>query len=171
MPTHSPDSKQNPDAFPLLLTEYDLHLIGEGTHYRTYEKLGAHIREVKGVHGVHFAVWAPHAGRVSVIGEFNGWDGRSHGMRFHAGVGLWELFVPNLDAGVPYKYEVTNADFTARADKSDPYGFATELRPRNASIVHNIDSYEWHDAEWMRNRAPNPKSSPRADVARGIIPN
>ncbi len=73
MPTHSPDSKQNPDAFPLLLTEYDLHLIGEGTHYHTYEKLGAHIREVKGVHGVHFAVWAPHAGRVSVIGEFNGW--------------------------------------------------------------------------------------------------
>ena len=143
----------DPNTFPLLLTEYDLHLLGEGLHHHAYEVLGAHLLAVNGVSGVRFAVWAPNAGRVSVIGPFNDWDGRVHPMRLHPGGGVWELFIPDLGAGTLYKFEVTNAGFSAKADKSDPYGFYAELRPNNASVVVNLDAYAWRDAGWMHGRA------------------
>ena len=87
----------DPYAFPALLTDYDLHLIGEGTHYLKYEKLGAHVREVAGMRGVHFGVWAPNARRVSVVGDFNSWDGRVHAMRNRGASGIWEIFLPGLE--------------------------------------------------------------------------
>ena len=99
----------DPYAFPPVLTEYDLHLSGEGTHYQKYEKLGAHVREVAGVRGVHFGVWAPNARRVSVVGNFNFWDGRVHAMRHRGSSGIWEIFIPELDEGEVYKFEILSA--------------------------------------------------------------
>jgi 1,4-alpha-glucan branching enzyme len=96
----------DPYAFPPLLSEYDLHLLGEGRHWRSYEKLGAHLRTVSGVTGVNFAVWAPNAESVSVVGDFNGWDRRKHAMRKHIPGGVWELFIPDLKLGTLYKYSV-----------------------------------------------------------------
>ncbi len=93
-------------AFPPLLTDYDLYLSGEGTHYQKYEKLGAHVREMAGVRGVHFGVWAPNALRVSVVGDFNFWDGRVHPMRMRGETGIWEIFIPGLDEGTMYKFEI-----------------------------------------------------------------
>ncbi|MGI8587923.1 MAG: 1,4-alpha-glucan branching protein GlgB [Chloroflexia bacterium] len=142
----------DPYDYGPLLTEFDLHLIGEGTHHRTYEKLGAHLREVGGVRGVHFAVWAPNALRVSVIGNFNGWDGRVHPMRFHPPQGIWEIFLPGLGEGEAYKYEVRSLYNDYKADKADPYGFYGELRPRTASVVAELDRYAWGDAEWLGRR-------------------
>ncbi|HYO48611.1 MAG TPA: 1,4-alpha-glucan branching protein GlgB [Chloroflexia bacterium] len=142
----------DPYSFGPLLTDYDLHLIREGTHYRTYEKLGAHIREVGGVRGVHFAVWAPNALRVSVIGNFNGWDARVHPMRFHQMQGVWEIFLPGIGEGEAYKYEVRSRFNDFSADKADPYGFFAEYRPQTASIVADLDSYEWGDGEWLSKR-------------------
>ncbi|HEX6313378.1 MAG TPA: 1,4-alpha-glucan branching enzyme, partial [Gemmatimonadaceae bacterium] len=132
----------------LLLSDFDLHLLAEGTHYRTYEKLGAHLRELKGVTGVHFAVWAPNASRVSVIGEFNGWDPTAHPLQLHEGVGVWEAFVPGVREGATYKYRVVGPGGRYRADKADPYGFAAEIRPQTASKVAQLDGYTWHDAAW-----------------------
>jgi 1,4-alpha-glucan branching enzyme len=96
----------DPYAFPPLLTEFDIYLLGEGTHYANYEKLGAHIRTIEGVHGVHFGVWAPNARRVSVVGDFNRWDGRTHPMLSRGFSGIWELFVPGLSSGDLYKFEI-----------------------------------------------------------------
>jgi 1,4-alpha-glucan branching enzyme len=129
-----------------------LYLLGEGAHYQSYERLGAHLREMNGIKGTHFAVWAPNAGVVSLIGEFNHWDARVHPMRFHAGAGVWDIFMPAVGEGTRYKYQVWNHDFSAKADKSDPYGYYAELRPGTASIVCNIDGYEWHDADWVADR-------------------
>jgi len=141
---------QDPYRFPPLLSDFDLHLIGEGTHYKKYEKLGSHIREIDSVKGVHFAVWAPNARRVSVVGDFNRWDGRIHPMRKHPSVGIWEIFIPSLGEGTIYKYEVlTNYGSFLKAD---PYGFYSELRPGTASIVWDIDKYKWNDEEWLRQR-------------------
>jgi 1,4-alpha-glucan branching enzyme len=139
----------DPYSFGPVLTDFDLHLIGEGTHYRTYEKLGAHIREIGGVRGVHFAVWAPNALRVSVIGNFNNWDGRVHPMRLHPGVGVWEIFIPGLGEGELYKYEIKSRYRGYMVHKADPYGFYAEVRPSTASIVYNLEGYEWGDQEWM----------------------
>ena len=141
---------QDPYAFPPLLTDFDLHLIGEGTHYEKYEKLGAHVREVNGARGVHFAVWAPNARRVSVVGDFNLWDGRAHAMRVRGASGIWELFIPGLDQGLIYKFEIRTPAGTML--KADPYGFLSELRPKTASIVADLDRYEWHDADWCETR-------------------
>ena len=139
-------------AFPPLLTDYDLYLSGEGTHYQKYEKLGAHVREVAGVRGVHFGVWAPNALRVSVVGNFNLWDGRIHLMRLRGETGIWELFIPGLDEGTLYKFEIkSRAGFWGL--KSDPYGFAAEKRPNNASVVVDIDKHQWNDAAWLTQRA------------------
>ena len=140
-------------AFGPLLTDFDLHLISEGQHYRTYEKLGAHRVKVGDVWGVHFAVWAPNAQRVSVIGNFNNWDGRVNPMRFHPGAGIWEIFIPNLPAGEAYKYQIKPRNGGALVDKADPYGFYAEYRPRTSSIVFDIDSYRWNDGEWLKERA------------------
>ncbi|MGI0490390.1 1,4-alpha-glucan branching enzyme [Alkalinema pantanalense CENA528] len=132
------------------LTDFDLHLFGEGNHHRIYEKLGAHLAEVSGIKGVYFAVWAPNARNVSVLGDFNSWDGRQHQMR-RGPTGIWELFIPSLTVGTAYKYEVKNQDGHIY-EKSDPYGFQQEVRPKTASIVADLDTYQWNDAAWMEQR-------------------
>ena len=139
----------DPYAFPPVLTDYDLYLFGEGTHYLKYEKLGAHVREVDGVSGVHFAGWAPNAKRVSLVGDFNLWDGRVHAMRGRATSGIWEIFVPGLKDGEVYKFELLSRTGNLVGLKSDPYGFSGEVRPKNASIVRTIDGYEWKDKTWI----------------------
>jgi len=143
----------DPYAFPYLLSEFDLYLMGEGRHYDTYEKLGAHLRTVDGVTGVHFAVWAPSARRVSVVGDFNRWDGRVHPMRARGSSGIWELFLPDQGEGAIYKYEILDPQGTLLPLKSDPYGFAAELRPKTGSVVARLDKYEWKDSEWVEQRA------------------
>jgi 1,4-alpha-glucan branching enzyme len=143
----------DPYAFPPVLSEYDLYLSGEGTHYLKYEKLGAHVREVAGVRGVHFGVWAPNAKRVSVVGNFNFWDGRVHPMRHRGESGIWEIFIPGLDEGELYKFEILGRAGNYLGLKTDPYGFSGEVRPKNASVVRNIDGYQWKDRAWMESRA------------------
>jgi 1,4-alpha-glucan branching enzyme len=138
-------------AFPPILTDYDLHLLGEGTHYLNYEKEGAHVRDISGVRGVHFCVWAPNAKRVSVVGDFNSWDGRVAAMRSRSN-GIWEIFLPGLDEGAVYKFEVLSGPAGQLVLKSDPYGFYSEFRPNNASVVFNIDRYAWSDSAWLEAR-------------------
>jgi 1,4-alpha-glucan branching enzyme len=139
--------------FPPTLSDYDLHLFREGRQYRSYEKLGAHPRTVDGVAGVVFAVWAPSARRVSVVGDFNGWDGRRHPMRLHHGVGIWELFIPGLEEGARYKFEVLGPSGELLALKADPHAFAFELEtPRTAAVVTRVDRHAWHDGGWMESR-------------------
>jgi 1,4-alpha-glucan branching enzyme len=133
-----------------LLTEYDRYLFAEGTHHRIYEKLGAHLTTVEGVSGVYFAVWAPNARNVSVIGDFNYWDGRKHQMR-KGSTGIWDLFIPELGAGASYKYEIKNPEGHIY-EKSDPYGFYQEVRPKTASIVTDLDAHVWADDAWMEHR-------------------
>jgi len=142
----------DPYAFPPLLGDLDLYLFGEGNHYHAYEKLGAHVMEVTGVKGVLFAVWAPNALRVSVVGDFNGWDGRRNPMRVRGGTGVWELFLPGLDEGTVYKYEVKTQYDTVLL-KADPQAFYSEMRPKTASVVWNIDKHAWQDGAWMAQRA------------------
>jgi 1,4-alpha-glucan branching enzyme len=133
-----------------LLTDFDIYLFAEGNHHRIYEKMGAHVAEVDGVKGVYFAVWAPNARNVSVLGDFNRWDGRHHQMRVRNN-GIWELFIPDIDYGTAYKYEIKNHHGHIY-EKSDPYGFQQEVRPKTASIVADVDSYQWQDADWMEQR-------------------
>lgn len=141
----------DPYAFPPLLTDYDLYLLGEGQHWRSYEKLGAQLRTVGGVQGVNFAVWAPNASSVSVIGDFNQWDGRKHPMRKLVPSGVWELFVPGLAVGELYKYQVRHHDQVS--ERSDPYGFAAEMPPRTASLVTDLSRHQWQDEAWMAERS------------------
>jgi len=143
----------DPYSFPPLLSDYDLHLMAEGTHYRNYEKLGSHVSVVDGVRGVHFAVWAPNARRVSLIGDFNQWDGRRHPMRFHPSGGIWEIFIPGLREETVYKFEIKWRRFGFITTKTDPYGFYFERRPKTGAIVYDINKYLWRDDEWMRDRA------------------
>ncbi|MBP6469339.1 MAG: 1,4-alpha-glucan branching protein GlgB [Chloroflexi bacterium] len=142
----------DPYNFPPLLTNFDEHLMAEGTHMQMYRKLGAHLTTINGRAGVYFAVWAPNAQRVSVVGEFNSWDGRYHPMRFHHDTGVWELFLPGLGEGTLYKYEIKTHYQGYMVTKADPVGFFSELRPKNASIVWNIDKYNWQDAQWLADR-------------------
>jgi 1,4-alpha-glucan branching enzyme len=132
----------------LILTDYDLHLLTEGTHYRSFEKLGAHV--VDG--GTHFAVWAPNAAAVSVIGDFNGWTPGATPMQLRAEAGVWELFVPAIGNGSCYKYHVLSRLAAYAAAKADPYAFYSELRPGTSSRVWDLNSYEWHDADWLNAR-------------------
>jgi 1,4-alpha-glucan branching enzyme len=143
----------DPYAFPPVLTDFDLYLSGEGTDYQKYQKLGAHLREVAGARGVHFAVWAPNARRVSVVGDFNSWDGRVNPMRSRGESGIWEIFIPELAEGSLYKFEIFSRVGDRLAVKSDPYAFAAELRPNTASVVSNLDAYAWSDSEWLKARA------------------
>ncbi|PIX54061.1 MAG: 1,4-alpha-glucan branching enzyme [Zetaproteobacteria bacterium CG_4_9_14_3_um_filter_54_145] len=138
--------------FAPILGDMDLYLIGEGNHFEKYRIMGAHLREHGGISGVGFAVWAPSAMRVSVVGNFNHWDGREHQMRVRGSSGVWELFIPNLCEGETYKFEIRaqNGDVF---EKADPYAQQMELRPATASVVHNSDVYTWSDAEWVENRA------------------
>jgi len=140
----------DPYAFLPILTDFDLHLFAEGNHWTIYDKLGAHLMTVEGVPGVHFAVWAPAARRVSVIGNFNNWDGRRHPMRVHLS-GVWEIFIPGLQANELYKFEIKTREGHLRV-KSDPYARATELRPNNAAIVTERKKHQWQDQDWMAAR-------------------
>ena len=142
---------EDPYRFPSTLSDYDLYLMGEGRHYKEYEKLGAHLITLEDVAGVSFAVWAPNARRVSVVGDFNGWDGRVHSMRLHPGNGIWEIFLPGLGEGTLYKFEVLPKG-GAPVLKADPYAFTFEPPPRTASVVTDL-SYEWGDADWIAARA------------------
>ncbi|HEU5368302.1 MAG TPA: 1,4-alpha-glucan branching enzyme, partial [Ktedonobacterales bacterium] len=144
---------RDPYAFPLLLSDFDLHLLGEGQHYQSYERLGAHPREVNGVKGVDFAVWAPNAQRVSIIGDFNQWDGRRHPMQKRNDGGIWELFIPDLGVGERYKYAIVSNLQGYYTERADPYGFTAEVRPATASIVYDLEQYQWQDADWMNTRA------------------
>ena len=149
----------DPYSFPPLLTEFDLHLLCEGRHWRAYDRLGAHVRDIDGVKGVNFAVWGPNARGISVVGDFNNWDPRLHPMRKHVPSGIWELFVPGLEPGQRYKYRVNQHGHSV--DKTDPFGFAAEVPPRTASIVSNLDSFAWSDQKWMdRRRATNQLEQP-----------
>ena len=144
-----------------ILTDFDLYLFGEGNHYRQYEKLGAHGVEIDGLRGVHFAVWAPNAKRVSVIGDFNGWNPKTHPMENLGASGIWVLFIPGIAEGVPYKYEIRSKVNKYVVQKSDPYGFFFELRPKSASVVCSIEGYAWNDASWMEERGrKDPLGSP-----------
>jgi len=141
---------RDPYSFLPTLGELDVHLAGEGRHEELYARLGAHPREVDGVAGVAFGVWAPNARSVSVVGDFNGWDGRLHPMRSLGASGIWELFVPDLRPGTRYKFELRTSDGRLRL-KADPFAFAAEVPPRNASVVFE-SSYEWRDADWLAAR-------------------
>jgi 1,4-alpha-glucan branching enzyme len=134
------------------LSDLDLHLFGEGNHHHIYRKLGAHLDEDGGVSGVRFAVWAPNARSVSVVGDFNAWNGGSHPMVRIGNSGVWQLFVPRLGPGTLYKYEVRTLHDQIVL-KSDPYGFQMQLRPDNASIIADLSGYEWQDAQWMERRS------------------
>jgi len=144
---------RDPYSFGPVLGEMDEYLIGEGTHARLWEKLGAHVMEHEGVKGIHFAVWAPNARRVSVVGNFNDWDGRRDVMRKRGASGVWEIFLPDLGEGTIYKYEIVAADGTVLPLKADPVGFGAQHPPENASVVRDIAGYGWHDSAWMETRA------------------
>jgi 1,4-alpha-glucan branching enzyme len=137
---------------PTALTDFDTHLWAEGTHYRAYEKLGAHVAERDGVGGVRFAVWAPNARQVSVVGDFNGWEAGVHRLRPVGSTGIWETFVPGARSGALYKYAILSRVNNYWVEKADPYAFASETRPQTASKVWDLAGYEWGDADWMTSR-------------------
>jgi len=153
---------EDPYRFPPVLGELDLYLWAEGRHLRAYEKLGAHAREIEGVAGVAFAVWAPNARRVSVVGPFNNWDGRCHPMRRRVEGGVWEIFIPGLAPGELYKYEIKGAGGELLPLKADPFALRCEHPPNTASIVGQLgDGYRWRDEAWMSSRArANARSAP-----------
>jgi len=139
----------DPYAFMPVLSEFDRHLISTGTHYELYRKLGANIIEHQGFKGVHFAVWAPNANAVSVVGNFNSWDGRRHQMRMLGSSGIWEIFIPNLGEGELYRFEIHGADGNLHV-KIDPLAKLAEVRPATASITTHLDGYEWGDDLYMK---------------------
>ncbi len=134
------------------LTDFDLHLLHEGHHYRSYDKLGAHLTQIGGRSGTHFAVWAPNAEAVSVIGDFNGWNRDANPMEACHQAGIWECFVPGVGSGALYKYAIRSRWNGYQVAKADPYAFASELAPATASRVWDISAYQWGDAEWMEER-------------------
>src|SRR5689334_73792 len=141
----------DPYAFLPTIGDLDLHLIGEGRHEELYEKLGSHVIEHQGVRGTAFAVWAPSARAISVVGDFNSWDGRLHAMRSLGGGGIWELFLPGVEAGTRYKYEILGADGDLKL-KADPMAQEAEVPPLTASVVAD-PKHEWRDADWLKQRA------------------
>ncbi len=143
----------DPYAFGPTLGALDDHLLLEGTHSTLSDRLGAHPALHEGEVGWRFALWAPNAQRVSVVGDFNHWDGRRHPMRKRIDSGLWELFIPGLEAGAPYKYELRSHAGVTLPLKADPFGFAAELRPGTASLLANTDNHGWADAAWLATRA------------------
>ncbi len=142
----------DPYRFGPVLGEMDQYLLGEGTHRQLWQALGAHVMEHEGVAGVHFALWAPNAQRVSVLGDFNHWNGAQYPMRRVGNTGVWELFLPGLSDGAVYKYELIDAHGTVR-QKADPVGFGAQHPPATASIVRDISGYGWGDGAWMETRA------------------
>ncbi|MGD0615273.1 MAG: alpha-amylase family glycosyl hydrolase, partial [Verrucomicrobiota bacterium] len=151
---------RDPYSFLPTLGESDLYLFGKGDERRIYEKLGAQLRTIDGVPGASFAVWAPNARRVSVVGDFNNWDGRCHAMRTLGASGVWEIFVPGVGEGEHYKFEIHNLHGHLVL-KTDPYGFFFETPPKNAAIVWDTKKFKWTDEAWMqRRREGNPLRSP-----------
>lgn len=150
----------DPYAFEPQISSDDLYLFAEGKHYQIYDKLGAHPMTINGVKGTYFAVWAPHARAVSVVGNFNMWDGRLHLMRTLEVSGVYEIFIPGVEPGAVYKYQI----LTRKGDllmKSDPYANCAELRPNNASVVADIEGYHWKDNKWMNARVKETRQSLR----------
>jgi 1,4-alpha-glucan branching enzyme len=139
-------------SFAPQLDDYDLNLFTAGKHLHIYRILGSHHKTINGIHGVLFATWAPNATRVSVIGEFNNWDGRRHPMRSRGHSGIWELFIPGLKSGTLYKFELLSQDSQKVLSKSDPYAQQLELRPRTASQTRDPAAYKWNDNTWIQNR-------------------
>ncbi len=157
------DIQITPDPYSFLpvLGEQDLYLYNEGNHLEIYKKLGAHLITHQGVQGVSFAVWAPNATRVSVVGSFNNWDGRRHMMRPRGSSGIWEIFIPNLTEWDIYKYELTDKSGRLLPLKADPFAFVQEVRPKAGSLVYDINSYKWHDEDWLKSRKEkNDRTSP-----------
>jgi len=141
----------SPEQDSRLITSFDLHLFNEGKHNRLFEKFGAHLTELDGKQGTYFAVWAPDAERISVVGDFNGWNPDSHPMNPRDSSGVWEAFLPGLGKGSVYKYHIRSRYHMYEVAKADPYGFFHEVAPKTASVVWDLD-YEWGDGEWMRTR-------------------
>src|SRR5262245_10726441 len=137
---------------PSALSDQDLYLFNEGSHLRLYEKLGSHPTVIDGRAGTRFAVWAPNAESVSVIGDWNGWDRGAHRLAMRGSSGIWEGFVPEVGPGAVYKYHVRSQYGGYRVDKADPFAFHAEVPPRTASKVWTLD-YEWDDKEWLEERA------------------
>ena len=144
-------TQHDPYSFPPLLTDFDLYLFGEGKHLDIHRRLGAQRRTIDGVEGINFAVWAPNARAVSVIGDFNRWDSRPNPMRKHTSSGIWELFMPGIELGTPYKFAVRQ-QHGGIVEKADPFAFGAEVPPRSASVVTDLDRYEWQDSEWLERR-------------------
>src|SRR5256714_15378306 len=150
---------RDPYSFLPTLGEMDLHLAGEGRHEELYARLGAHVREIDGVTGTAFAVWAPAAASVSVVGDFNSWDGRLHPMRSLGSSGIWELFLPGCDEGARYKFEIHTQDGQIRM-KADPVAFETEVPPATDSVA-NRSTHTWGDEAWVnRRRLRDPQAEP-----------
>jgi 1,4-alpha-glucan branching enzyme len=152
---------EDPYRYGPLLGQMDDYLYVEGTHLRLWDKLGARPIHHEGTDGVHFAVWAPHARRVSIVGDFNNWDGRRHPMRKRVDTGVWEIFLPGVGAGAYYKYEIIGPNGALLPLKSDPFAFASEMRPGTASRVQSAEPFAWTDQHWMENRAKfDPRKAP-----------
>jgi 1,4-alpha-glucan branching enzyme len=153
---HYPDGNtfttHDPFSFDPVISDFDEYLIGEGTHKELWRVVGAHVITHQGVNGTHFAVWAPNAQRVAVIGDFNTWDGRRNPLRPIGQTGVWEIFVPQVGDGALYKYQVIGADGQVR-DKADPMGFGSQHPPEQASVVRDLAGYGWKDQAWMKSRA------------------
>ena len=143
----------DPYSFGPVLGPMDDYYIGEGSHLRLFDKLGAHVIEFEGVSGTHFAVWAPNARRVSVVGLFNDWDGRRHPMRLRVDTGIWEVFIPEIKPGTIYKYEIIGVEGNLLPLKADPFAQQGEMRPSNASVVADPAPFKWTDAKYMEKRA------------------
>ena len=154
---------EDPYSFGLLLGEIDMHLFAEGNHWQLAERLGAAVEHHEGVAGVRFAVWAPNAKRVSVVGDFNTWDGRRHPMRWRGEAGVWELFIPRLQAGERYKFEIVGPDGNTLPQKADPLARQTEPPPATASIVAAPLDHDWGDADWMAGRGK--RQAPTAPIS------
>jgi len=148
----NPHTAYDPYCFPLQLSDFDIHLFGEGKHQHAYRMLGANPHIADDIPGILFVTWAPNAERVSVVGDFNEWDGRQHPMRVRGDSGIWELFMPGLQPGALYKYEIRNRDTGNIHIKSDPYARQFEMRPSTASIIAGQSSYLWNDSGWIQRR-------------------
>jgi len=151
--THDGKTRRTRDAYSFLPTlgEADLFLFGKGDERKIYEKLGAQLRTIDGVHGTSFAVWAPNAQRISVVGDFNNWDGRFHAMRLLGASGVWEIFIPGVGQGAHYKFEIRDAHGHIKLN-TDPFGFFFEVAPKQAAIVWDSKKFKWNDAAWLKKR-------------------
>ncbi|MFP4418191.1 MAG: 1,4-alpha-glucan branching enzyme, partial [Chitinispirillaceae bacterium] len=151
-PDGSKETQIDPYSFLPVMSEESRYLFNEGNHQGVYNDLGSHVKEIDGVGGVVFAVWAPNAKRVSVVGDFNQWDGRRHPMRLLGSSGVWELFIPGVEKGTVYKYEIKKRENDHLLLKTDPFGYYQEPFPHHGSIVWDLDEFQWDDDDWMEAR-------------------